>query len=312
MIILQATLQSDFVKYNYGRGRNNSVHPSHNGQRIPDITIECYQKSSERKKKTIMDISQKDLDDLKYAKSLLENPGLAAKITSHLGTPIEKGFDFLPKGWHKIVSSSSQKALEVAANSAILTMKKSAKPNSANTFHKILAAGSGAAGGFLGLPALPLELPVSTTIMIRSIADIARSENQPISDPQIKMACIEVFALGGPGRNDDAAETGYFTIRSGLAKSVTDAAKYITKKGLGQKSSPALIRLISQISSRFGIQVSEKMAAQAIPIIGAVGGAVINTLFIDHFQAMARGHFIILRLENIYTFDTIKQLYTTL
>ncbi|MBW1635478.1 MAG: EcsC family protein [Deltaproteobacteria bacterium] len=259
-----------------------------------------------------MDISKKDLDDLKYAKSLLEHPGLAAKITSHLGAPIEKGFDFLPKGWHNIVSSSSRKALEVAANSAILTMKKSAKPNAANTFHKIMAAGSGAAGGFLGLPALPLELPVSTTIMLRSIADIARSENQLISDPKIKMACIEVFALGGPGKNDDAAETGYFAIRAGLAKSVTDAAKYIAEKGLSQKSSPALIKLISQISSRFGIQVSEKMAAQAIPVIGAVGGAIINTLFIDHFQAMARGHFIILRLEKKYTFNAIKQAYESL
>jgi len=259
-----------------------------------------------------MNISIKDLDDLKYAKSLLENPGLAAKITNSLGTPIEKGFDFLPKSWHKIVSSSSQKALEVAANSAILTMKKSAKPDAANTLHKIMVAGSGAAGGFLGLLALPIELPVSTAIMIRSIADIARSENQSVSDPQIKIACIEVFALGGPGKDDDAVETGYFAIRSGLAKSVTDAAQHIASKGLSGKSSPALIKLISQISSRFGIQVSEKMAAQAIPVIGAVGGAVINTLFIDHFQAMARGHFIVLRLEKKYGFDVIKQAYAVL
>ncbi len=259
-----------------------------------------------------MNISIKDLDDLKYAKSLLENPGLAAKITNSLGTPIEKGFDFLPKSWHKIVSSSSQKALEVAANSAILTMKKSAKPDAANTLHKIMVAGSGAAGGFLGLLALPIELPVSTAIMMRSIADIARSENQSVSDPQIKIACIEVFALGGPGKDDDAVETGYFAIRSGLAKSVTDAAQHIASKGLSGKSSPALIKLISQISSRFGIQVSEKMAAQAIPVIGAVGGAVINTLFIDHFQAMARGHFIVLRLEKKYGFDVIKQAYAVL
>ena len=259
-----------------------------------------------------MDILTKDLDDLKYAKSLLENPGLAAKITNSLGTPIEKGFDFLPESWHKIVSSSSQKALEVAANSAILTMKKSTKPDATNTLHKIMVAGSGAAGGFLGLIALPVELPVSTAIMMRSIADIARSESLSIAEPQIKIACIEVFALGGPGKDDDAVETGYFAIRSGLAKSVTDAAQHITRKGLSGKSSPALVKLITQISSRFGIQVSEKMAAQAIPVIGAVGGAVINTLFIDHFQGMARGHFIVLRLEKKYGFDTIKQAYAAL
>ena len=242
----------------------------------------------------------------------MENPGLAVKITNFIGIPIEKGFDILPKDWAKVVSTSTQKALQVAANSAILTMSKKTKVEAANTFHKIMAAGSGAAGGFLGLPALVLELPVSTTIMMRSIADIARSEGQLLSDPRVKIACIEVFALGGPGKDDDAAETGYFTIRSVLAKTVNDAALYLAQKGLSEKSPPVLIKLIAQISTRFGIQVSEKVAAQAISVIGAAGGAIINTLFIDHFQAMARGHFIVLRLEKKYGFDTVKEAYTAL
>ena len=258
-----------------------------------------------------MDILAKDLDDLKYAKYLLENPGLAAKITNTLGIPIEKGFGLLPKGWAKVVSSSTQKALRAAVYSAMLTMNKKKERDSANTFHKILVAGSGAAGGFFGLPALPVELPISTTIMMRSIADIARSEDQLISDPQVKIACIEVFALGGPGENDDSVETGYFATRTGLAKAVTDAAQHIAKKGLSEKSAPVIIKLITQISSRFGIQVSEKIAAQAIPVIGAASGAIINTLFIDHFQNMARGHFIVLRLEKKYSYDAIKQAYIT-
>ncbi len=259
------------------------------------------------------DISAKDLNDLEYAKTLLENPGLAARITNFLGTPIEKGFALLPGNWSKVVSFSTQKALQVAVNSAILTIStKRTGDDPANGLHKIMVAGSGAVGGFCGLPALPLELPVSTTIMMRSIADIARSEEHVLSDPLVKIACIEVFSLGGPGKNDDAVETGYFAIRSGLAKSVTDAAQYLAKNGLIEKSSPALVKLIAQISSRFGIQVSEKMAAQAIPIIGAAGGAIINTLFMDHFQSMARGHFIVLRLEKKYGLDAIKQAYFVL
>jgi hypothetical protein len=260
-----------------------------------------------------MEILTKDLDDLKYAKSLLETPGLAARITNLLGAPIEKGFDLLPKGWSEVVATSSRKALQVAVNSAILTMKnKSAGDRSTNTLHKLLVAGSGAVGGFCGLPALPIELPVSTTIMMRSIADIARSEDHMLSDPLVKISCIEVFSLGGPGKNDDSAETGYFAIRSGLAKSVTDAARYLTKNGLIEKNSPALVKLIGQITSRFGIQVSEKMAAQAIPVIGAAGGAIINSLFIDHFQTMARGHFIVLRLEKTYGSEVVKLAYSTL
>jgi len=257
-------------------------------------------------------MSAEDLDDLKYAKSLLENPGLAAKITHALGAPIEKGFDFLPKGWAEVVSTSTQKALMAAVTSATLTMSKEKEKESANGFHKILVAGSGAAGGFLGLPALPVELPISTTIMMRSIADIARSEGRSIADPQVKIACIEVFALGGPGKNDDAVETGYFAIRSGLAKAVTDAAQHIVRKGFTEKSSPVLVKLIAQISSRFGMQVSEKIAAQAIPVIGAAGGAIINTLFIDHFQGMARGHFIVLRLEEKYGLEALQEVYGSL
>jgi hypothetical protein len=41
--------------------------------------------------------------------------------------------------------------------------------------HKALAAASGAVGGGFGLAALPVELPISTIIMLRSIGDIARS-----------------------------------------------------------------------------------------------------------------------------------------
>ena len=71
-----------------------------------------------------MDILPKDLEDLKYAKSLMENPGLAAKITNFLGVPIEKGFDLLPGNWSEIVSSSTRKALQIAVSSAILTMRR--------------------------------------------------------------------------------------------------------------------------------------------------------------------------------------------
>jgi hypothetical protein len=58
--------------------------------------------------------------------------------------------------------------------------------------------------------------------------------------------------------------------------------------------------------------VSEKVAAHAIPLIGAAGEALINTIFIDHFQNMARGHFIIPRLERLYDKDLIRQEYDNL
>jgi hypothetical protein len=51
---------------------------------------------------------------------------------------------------------------------------------------------------------------------------------------------------------------------------------------------------------------------QAIPIIGAAGGSLINTLFMDHFQDMAKGHFTIRRLEKQHTPSYIKKIYRSL
>jgi hypothetical protein len=118
-----------------------------------------------------------------------------------------------------------------------------------------------------------------------------------------------VFALGGASKSDDAAETGYFAVRAALAKAVSEAAEYLAANTLAQEGAPLLVRLIALISARFQIQVSEKVAAQTVPIIGAAGGAAINLLFIDHFQDMSRGHFTVRRLERIYGSDAVQAAY---
>jgi hypothetical protein len=258
-----------------------------------------------------MPFQQTDFDDLKKAKMLLENPGIAAKISNILGTPIEKGFKLLPDNWNAKVEEVTQAALSKAIHAAVFTMKEAPDQEASNTWHKIAVATTGGIGGFFGLPALAMELPISTTIMLRSIADIARSEGETISEIGCKMACLEVFALGGPSKSDDASESGYFAVRTALARSVTKAAEYIAEKGLAEEGAPVLVRLIIKIAERFSIQVSEKAAAQAIPAIGAAGGALINTLFIDHFQDMARGHFIVRRLERKFGKEIVEATYKT-
>jgi hypothetical protein len=79
-------------------------------------------------------------------------------------------------------------------------------------------------------------------------------------------------------------------------------------------SADRFVRLNSIIPSMPPIKstslfLSEKAAAQAVPAIGAAGGAIINTLFIDHFQDMARGHFIIRRLERKYGKEIVEHTY---
>lgn len=256
-----------------------------------------------------MTLTPDDREALRYARQLLESPGLAARITSVIGMPVEKAFDLLPEKWSDVVARATRKSLDTALHIAVTTLDERPRARSWDALHKVAVAATGAGGGAFGLAGLPLELPVSTTIMLRSIADIARSEGEALRTAEAKLACLEVFALGGRAATDDAAESSYFLVRAALAKSISEAAQYVAQRGLAEQGAPAVVRLIAQLASRFGANVSQKVAAQAVPIIGAAGGVVVNVLFIDHFQDMARGHFIVRRLERTYTPALVRAEY---
>lgn len=255
---------------------------------------------------------ESDRKELQFAKSLLENPGVAAKVTHFIGTPIEKGLRLLPDNWSKNISEVTKVALMKASDAAIFSMKDVPNKSSSNTWHKIGVAVSGGVGGFFGLAALAIELPVSTTIMLRSIADIARSEGESVTELEVKMACLEVFALGGASETDDGAESGYYAVRATLTKSIADAVEFLSTQKLTADGAPLLIKLIAKIAEKFSIQITEKAAAQAIPALGAAGGAIINTIFMDHFQDMAKGHFIVRRLERKYGKEVVQKIYQEL
>ncbi len=254
-------------------------------------------------------LSPADLHDLRVAKSKLEYPGLTARIADLIGKPIEAGLKVLPKNWNSRVSEITQAALLKGLEFAIRTMGESEGRGSRDWLHKFLVTGSGIAGGVVGLSALPVELPISTTIILRSIADIARSEGHDVSRLEVKLFCLEVLALGGRSGRDDSTGEGYWMVRATLAKAVSEAAAYIAEKGLGEKGAPPLVRLLATIASRFSTVVSEEVVAKAVPIVGAAAGGAINYLFMHHFQEMARGHFIIKRLENKYGLDLVEQAY---
>jgi len=254
-------------------------------------------------------MTQEDLILLQQAKRALENPGLAARITSVIGRPIEQGMKLLPEAWSEQVASITNKALESALKAALVTLHKQPRTRSSNLWHKVAVTATGAGGGAFGLAALAVELPVSTTIILRSIADIARSENEDLRLPLTKFACLEVFALGGRTSKDNAAESGYFIVRVALAKAVSEAAQFIAERGIAQEGAPVIARLITLIAGRFGIVVSEKFAAQSIPVVGALGGALINLAFIDYFQTIARGHFVVRRLERVYGAEVVRSAY---
>lgn len=256
-----------------------------------------------------MAIEGKDYDDLKQAVVRLEFPSFISKITSHIEKPVGKIMDSLPVKTSRNIQDVVKFTLRNLLSLTVKTMDKELKHGASTTGHKIASGISGALGGTFGLPALAVELPISTSIILRSIADIARSEGEDISTLQSRLACLEVFAFGGKSDTDDGAETGYFTVRAALAKAVSDAAKHIASRGLTESGAPPIARLISRLASRFGTVVSEKVFAQSVPVIGALGGATINLLFVDHFQEVARGHFTVRRLERKYGKEKVKDEY---
>lgn len=256
-----------------------------------------------------MELSSADVAELRVARDLLENPGLAAKISNLVGTPLERGFAMLPRRWNAAVTEATRIAIEKALDLALRTLDHDPAQSPSNRLHKLTVATTGAAGGAFGLAALAIELPLSTTVILRSIADIARSEGENLHSPEARLQCVQVLALGGQTRSDDAAETGYFAARAALARAVSEAARHIAQHGASATGAPAIVQLITQVAARFSITVSQKVAAQAVPVVGAVGGALINTLFIDHFQDMARGHFIVRRLERRHGVDAVRRAY---
>ena len=253
-------------------------------------------------------ITTEDLEALRAAVDLLEHTSLAARLTNIVGKPIELIGRAVPRGASDAIAAATTAGLNAALKVALATMQN--RPHTASRLlHKALATASGALGGTLGLMTVPLELPISTIIMLRSIADIARSEGENLSDPDAALSCVQVFALGARSPTASAADSGYFAVRGLLAKSITEAARFIAERGLAEEGAPVLVRLVSQIAARFGVVVSEKVAAQALPLVGALGGAAVNYAFIDHFQDVARGHFAIRRLERTYGKDLVRAEY---
>jgi hypothetical protein len=245
-------------------------------------------------------MNEADLKTLRWATRHLEHPSLAARLTSVVGTPIEIGVKLLPRPLYLKTREIADLAITKALQTAVSSLRHKKEPDPHDGLYRLLAACSGAVGGVFGLYSLPVEFGISTTIMLRSIAEIARHQGEDIHETEAQLACMEVFALGGSSEEDDAADTGYYGIRLAMAWPVTHAAHYIARHGLAADGAPLLLSLITAISSRFNVALSQKVVAQMVPLIGAAGGAAVNTIFMSHFQEMAHGHFSVRRLERKY------------
>lgn len=269
-----------------------------------------------------VDISPEDLASLKTAVAALERSSLVARVSAFTGRQLDILGRFIPARFSQFAQRGAAMGLRVALHTALAPLKRKSRSGRMASVPEIRAsklrsrqmlAMTGAAGGAFGLGAMALELPVSTTLMLRSIGEIAAHEGEDLREPGAAIACLEVLALGGGKAKDAAAiESSYFATRIMLAQSVQEAVRYLATAQVIDESAPVLVRLVTQIAARFGVTLSQKLAAQAIPVIGAMGGASVNYAFIAHFQHLAHGHFTVRRLERKYGALLVREHYELL
>jgi hypothetical protein len=256
------------------------------------------------------------LDDrqaLAAAVAQLERPNFLARLAQYAGTPVDAAIKYLPRTVSRpikdVVKSAMFRCLDVAINS--LDEDEAPPPDWAG---KLITGVTGGVGGFFGMYALPIELPLTTTLMLRTIAGIAREAGEDMAALEPRLACLEVFALGGGrpepgGRSREQLSLEYYGMRTLLGSITRDLSRQVLERGAVHASSPVMARLVGEIVARFGITISDRMGASIVPVIGAIGGATVNVIFMDHFQRVARGHFTVRRLERAYGAADIRLYY---
>ncbi len=251
------------------------------------------------------DLTPTQRQSLARAIQTLENPNFAAKLADYAGRPLNRVLRILPGNANHHLNRVVETVISKCMLLAIDSLEDEPAP-AAPWFSSAIAGLTGGVSGAFGLAALPVELPLTTTLMLRAIADIARREGEDLSDISARLACLEVFALGAP-RTDKRRDVGYFAARAMLSRLTNEASAFVVERGVTGASAPVIRSFVAEIASRFGLVVSDRAAASAIPLIGAVGGATVNVIFMDHFQRIAQSHFTIRRLERQYGAETIQR-----
>jgi len=270
-------------------------------------------------------LTSEELDFLAEAAEYLETPSFLTRIAALVGKPVEAVVASLPQRAQELITDTTSASLRRGLRWALWTIPETqpAEEGPAGKGpleflrrhrHTALTAVTGAGGGFFGLGGMVLEVPATTVVMLRSIGSIAAESGADLSDPETRLACLAVLSLGA--KPVETMESSYFSTRLGLAMAIRQAGTFVAghsaqevAEALAKGTAPALVRLIDAIARRFQIVVTQKVAAQAVPLTGAALGALVNAAFTDHFNRVARFHFGILRLERRYGREVVEAAY---
>ncbi|SFG49250.1 EcsC protein family protein [Palleronia marisminoris] len=209
-----------------------------------------------------------ELDRL--AKRFRTADGVGMQVLSMIGGQTDDLLGRLPMGVRQGLDRATRRALETAFDAAQFSRGRVAdRPDWLNT---VAATAMGAVGGAGGLSTALAELPVTTTVLLRAIQGIADELGFDVTDPVVRAQCMQVFAAAGPLSRDDGTDMAFLTTRIAL-------------------SGPAVHGVIARVAPRLATVMGQKLAAQAVPVIGAAAGAATNYAFTSYYQEMARVYF---------------------
>lgn len=198
--------------------------------------------------------------------------GLLMQVITFAGGQVEDGMKLLPKGTRTQIETGVRRALTRSYEMASKSRTGLPGRISGDRAHRVLGTISGALGGLGGLPTALAELPVATTLIFRAVLEVAEAHGEDPASEETRLECLRVFGAGGPGEADDGVDTSFIGARLTL-------------------SGAALNGLISRVAPKFAAVLSQKLATQTVPVLGAAAGAGTNYAFVDYYVAMAHVHF---------------------
>ena len=195
-------------------------------------------------------------------------PGL--RLLNALGSQAENLIERIPSPVRGQLEAATKRGLELSFSAAAASRGR--VPDGGDWLNTALATAMGAAGGFGGLPSALAEVPVTTTVLMRAIQSIAAEHGLDPASEEVRLACLEVFAAAGPLAEDDGSEMGFLTTRVAL-------------------SGPGMKVVLARVTPIFAQVLGRKLAAQAVPVLGAVAGAATNYVYTAYYQDIARVRF---------------------
>lgn len=210
--------------------------------------------------------------------------GPVIRLVNRFGGQIEAQLAVLPAGLRRQIETRTAMALQAAYGLA------GRMPAVGPRAPMVAAVVSGAAGGAGGLASSLAELPVTVTLLLNAIRAMAQEAGFDPAAEDVRIECLQVFAAGGPLAEDDGINTSFLAARLAL-------------------TGASVQKVITAVAPRLALVLGQKLAAQAVPVLGALSGAALNAAFLGYYREMARVRFGLLRLARTHGTDRVQEAF---